>query len=108
MTDKARVRGVGARNIFYNGMAGDICKKLQVMAKEEEPWFAQNTDSRALVLVDKKAAMLRDKFGVAKYVKQAHGISDGGAHARGRAAGRDVGIRRGLAGTSRGAAGYLK
>jgi len=108
MTNGAGVYGVAARNSFKKGMAGEICKKLREMADEEKAWFTQHSDSRALVVVDKKAAMLREKYGIARYSRSSHGVSDGGAHARGRAAGADVSIRRGLQGTSRGATGYLK
>lgn len=107
MTQESGLRGRGRRASFRFGMAQSIGDKLREMAAEEKEWFRQNSDSKALVLVDKKVAMNREKFGVTRYDRDKTYASDGGAQAFGQNAGRAVDIRRGLAGTSKSPAGYL-
>ena len=99
MAQAAGLKGLGPRNSFKYGMAQSIGKKLREMAAQEEEWFCQNSDSKALVLADKKDAMIRQKFGETRYSRRATCLFDSDAQACGQDAGRDVNIHRGLAGT---------
>ena len=99
MTQAAGLKGLGPRNSFKCGMAQSIGEKLREMAAQEEEWFCQNSDSKALALADKKDAMIRQKFGETRYSCRATYLFDSDAQACGQDAGRDVNIYRGLAGT---------
>lgn len=105
---EAQIGWPAGRDSFKRGAVSEISKKLEAMKAEEKAWFADPTRQKALVVVDKKLAMRKQKFGVAKYGKSSSAASDGTAYMGGKAAGAGVSIRRGVAGTNRGAAGYLK
>lgn len=107
MTQAAVLKYIGPRTSFRYGMAQSIAEKLCEMAAGEKEWFRQNSDSKALVLVDRKVGMNREKFGMARYSYRKVEVSDGDAQARGQVAGRNVSIRRGLAGASKDPAVYL-
>ena len=108
LTQAAGLKGLGQQTSFKYGMAQSIGEKLREMAAEQEKWFRQDSHSKALVLVDKKAAMSRQKFGKTSYGSYVGRISDGRAQACGQAAGRDVNVHRGLAGTSKALVGHEK
>lgn len=99
---KARrdLKGRTAMHSFRVGMASAIGAKLREMKAQERAWFEQNPDSKALVLVNKKAALLREKFGAAKYRAARSAARDAGAFFAGKAAGRNVNVRRGVGGAT--------
>lgn len=108
LTKEAGLSWPAERDSFKRGAVSEISTTLERMKAEERAWFEDSTRKNALVLVDKKVALRKQKFGVARYGKSSSSASDGTAYYGGQAAGRGVSIRRGVNGTSRGAAGYLK
>ena len=94
LCDESGVKHIGPRTSFKMGASSEICRTLRRMKAEDRNNDAVTSDGKSLVLVNKKAAMLKEKFGVITYSRKSHGISDGGAHAAGREAGRGVSIRK--------------
>jgi hypothetical protein len=88
------VLNIGPRNSFRMACAGEIANTLNRMKREDAATDVVTSDGKSLVLVNRKAALLAEKFGVVKYGNRSYGVSDGGAHAAGTEAGRGVSIRK--------------
>ncbi len=96
------------RDSFKKGAAMEVVDTLERMAEEERQWFADDGNKKALVLIDKKQALIKKKFGRVGYKRGGRFTAgDGNALAAGQAAGAGVSVRRGVSGTSKGPAGYL-
>lgn len=98
LCNRSGVKGVGPRTIFKKACASEIANTLRHMLQEEDVEFQADRKGKAMVLLDKKRVMLRDKFGVQRTRSHRWGISDKGAYAAGREAGASVSIRKGVNG----------
>ena len=94
LCDKSGVKHIGPRTSFKMGCSTEICRTLRRMRAEDDKADVVTSDGKSLVLVNKKAAMMKEKFGVVRYSRSGNRVSDGGAHAAGREAGRGVSIRK--------------
>lgn len=94
LCDRSGVKHIGPRTSFKMGCSSEICNTLRKMMREDRKNDEVTSDGKSLILVNKKAAMMKEKFGVVTYSRSRSGVSDGGAHAAGREAGRGVSIRK--------------
>ncbi len=88
------VKKIGPRNSFRMACSVEIGRTLARMKREDAATDVVTSDGKSLILVDRKAALLAEKFGVVKYGHRSYGASDDGAHAAGAEAGRGVSIRK--------------
>ena len=86
------VQHIGPRTRFKKACVSAICKTLREMKAADSKTEAVTSDGKSLVLLDKKALLLDEKFGVINYSKTRY-VADEAARA-GRQAGRGVSIHK--------------
>jgi len=95
LCDESGVKHIGPRTSFKMACSSEVCKTLRRMREEDKKQDATVTgNNKALILVDKKAELMRQKFGIARYKSSSGRYSDNSAAAAGREAGRGVSIRK--------------